>query len=81
MPSIVQTPHYPVIIEYLLTNQDPDVGSPDHLDIEKLANQLLGKGFEAEAGSLLMHGRATHSMLHTFGSALGAVGKWLKKTH
>ena len=79
VPSLVSTPHYPIVIEYLLANQDPDLGSPDYLNIEKLASQLLESGFEAEAGSLLLHARATHSMLHTFGSALGAVGKWLKR--
>ena len=78
VPELVHTSHYPIIIEYLLANQDDDSVSHDHLNIEKLANQLKEKGFEAESGSLILQERSTHPLLHTFGSALGSLSKWFK---
>lgn len=72
------TPHYPVILNYLLANQDPDIESPDYMSVEGLANELQAKGFQAEAGSLLMKAKSIPPMLQTFGAALGSLSKWFK---
>ncbi|KAL4228277.1 hypothetical protein ACF0H5_013708 [Mactra antiquata] len=78
VPDLVSTCHYPVIINYILANQDPDIESPDYLSVEGLANQLRGKGYEAEAGCLIMKAKSTPPMLQTFGAALGSLSKWFK---
>ncbi|KAL3866901.1 hypothetical protein ACJMK2_044151 [Sinanodonta woodiana] len=77
VPPLVDTGYYPLLVKHVLANQDP-AGSPDYLSAEAVANQLLGAGLDAEAGSLLLQARSTHSLLQTFGSALGALGKWFK---
>ena len=74
MPS----PHYPVIVQYILSNQEPDMQSHDYMSIEGLANQLRDSGFEAEAGSLMLKARPVPPLLQTFGSALGSMSKWFK---
>lgn len=78
VPDIISTVYYQPVIGYLLANQTVDE-SCDHVSVEKVANQLNDKGFKAEAGSLLLQSRSTHSVLQTFGSALGSIGKWLKR--
>ena len=78
VPKLVHTWHYPVLIQYVLANQNPEVQSCDHLSVERLAGQLKDCGFDAEAGSLLLQARAVHPVLQTFGSAMTAIHKWFK---
>ncbi|XP_048258558.1 NBAS subunit of NRZ tethering complex-like isoform X1 [Haliotis rufescens] len=77
--SIVKTTHYTALIEYLLEKQGSD-SRPDWLDPVAVANQLSEAGFQAEAGSVLLQARSSHPGLHTFGTALSVIGKWLKKS-
>ncbi|KAH9508425.1 hypothetical protein Btru_055206 [Bulinus truncatus] len=44
-----------------------------------VAKHLAEAGFEAEAGSLLLRARSSHSILLTFNSALVSVSSWLNK--
>ncbi|CAG2205931.1 NBAS [Mytilus edulis] len=78
LPQIVNTVYYKPVIGYLLANQNVEEQSHDYMLLKTVANQLNDNGFKAEAGSLMLQSRSAHSMLQTFGSALGAVGKWLK---
>lgn len=78
LPQIVYTVYYKPVIGYLLANQNVEEQSHDYMLLKTVANQLNDNGFKAEAGSLMLQSRSAHSMLQTFGSALGAVGKWLK---
>ncbi|XP_076101260.1 NBAS subunit of NRZ tethering complex-like [Mytilus galloprovincialis] len=78
LPQIVNTVYYKPVIGYLLVNQNVEEQSHDNMLLKTVANQLNDNGFKAEAGSLMLQSRSAHSMLQTFGSALGAVGKWLK---
>lgn len=70
--------YYEPVIGYLLSNQNIQEESHDFMSIKKIVDNLNENGFTAEAGSLLLQSRSTHSMLQTFGSAFGALGKWLK---
>lgn len=78
VPQLVSTPHYPVIVQYLLTNQNQESESHDQCSLQRLAEELKEAGFMAEAGSLMFQVKSTPSMLQTFGGALGAISKWLK---
>ncbi|XP_053405478.1 NBAS subunit of NRZ tethering complex-like [Mercenaria mercenaria] len=78
VPDLVSTTHYPIIVQYVLTNQDPEIGSCNHLSVIGLANQLRDRGFEAEAGSLMLKTKAVPPLLQTFGTALGSFTKWFK---
>ncbi|VDI58139.1 Hypothetical predicted protein [Mytilus galloprovincialis] len=78
LPQIVNTVYYKPVVGYLLANQNVEEQSHDYMFLKTVANQLNDNGFKAEAGSLMLQSRSAHSMLQTFGSALGAVGKWLK---
>lgn len=72
------TQHYPIIVQYVLANQDPENESYDHLSVKKLANELKERGFEAEAGSLMLKAKTVPPMLQTFGTALRSVTKLFK---
>jgi hypothetical protein len=74
----VPTPHYPIIVQYILSNQEPDMETCDYMSAERLANQLRDKGFEAEAGSLMLKVKTVPPLLQTFGAALGSMTKWFK---
>jgi len=78
VPQLVSTPHYPVIVQYLLANQSTEPESPDYLSVQLLAEELNEEGHEAEAGSLMFQVKATPPVLQTFGGALGAISKWFK---
>lgn len=78
LPKIVYSVYYKPVIGYLLSNQNIQEEPHDFMSIEKIVNNLNENGFTAEAGSLLLQSRSTHSVLQTFGSAFGALGKWLK---
>ncbi|ESP01249.1 hypothetical protein LOTGIDRAFT_212786 [Lottia gigantea] len=75
--SLVSSIYYPLLLDVLIDAQcSPDL--PDHLKPDVVAQELKAKGYEAEAGSLLLRARSSHPILQTFSSAFGVVGKWLK---
>ncbi|KAJ6653763.1 hypothetical protein lerEdw1_008735 [Lerista edwardsae] len=67
----VPTLFYPHLVNHLLARQEEG-----RWDAEEIAKQLQAAGFPAEAGSLLMASKGTHSALRTFGAALSAVRHW-----
>ncbi|XP_066468045.1 NBAS subunit of NRZ tethering complex isoform X2 [Tiliqua scincoides] len=67
----VSTLFYPHLINHLLARQEEG-----RWDAEVIAKQLQAAGFPAEAGSLLMASKGTHSALRTFGAALSAIRHW-----
>ncbi|XP_052794949.1 NBAS subunit of NRZ tethering complex-like [Mya arenaria] len=78
VPQLVSSAHYPIIVQYLLANQEPEPGSHEYLSVQGLAVQLKEDGYEAEAGSLMYQVKTTPPVLQTFGGALGAMSKWFK---
>ncbi|WAR01028.1 NBAS-like protein, partial [Mya arenaria] len=76
VPQLVSSAHYPIIVQYLLANQEPEPGSHEYLSVQGLAVQLKEDGYEAEAGSLMYQVKTTPPVLQTFGGALGAMSKW-----
>ncbi|XP_013421684.1 neuroblastoma-amplified sequence [Lingula anatina] len=74
--KIVSTPYYSLVITYLLSNQNTESTSPDGMDVKSVARQLQEAGHMAEAGSLLLKYRGTHSALRTFDAAVGIVKQW-----
>lgn len=78
LQHIVSSTYYPIIIEYLLSNQTTDTDLHDYLSIQTVASELKEAGFLGEAGSLLLQARSTHPVLRTFDAALGMFGRWFK---
>ncbi|VDI84096.1 neuroblastoma-amplified sequence, partial [Mytilus galloprovincialis] len=81
LPQIVNTVYYKPVVGYLLANQNVEEQSHDYMFLKTVANQLNDNGFKAEAGSLMLQSRSAHSMLQTFGSALGATREARDRGH
>ncbi|XP_012940751.1 neuroblastoma-amplified sequence [Aplysia californica] len=76
---VVTMPVYSPLVQHILQSQgDSDV--PEVATPTQVARQLSEAGHRAEAGSLLLQARSSHSALQTFSSALASVGYWLKKS-
>jgi hypothetical protein len=67
LSKIVYSVYYKPVIGYLLSNQNIQEEPHEFMSIEKIVNNLNENGFTAEAGSLLLQSRSTHSVLQTFG--------------
>ncbi|KAK7009358.1 neuroblastoma-amplified sequence [Biomphalaria glabrata] len=77
-PQVVSMPVFSHLITYVLQCQgQPE--SPEYLNPSTIAAQLAEAGFQAEAGSLLLQAKSSHSIVLTFNSALVSVSHWLKK--
>ncbi|KAK0060125.1 neuroblastoma-amplified sequence [Biomphalaria pfeifferi] len=77
-PQVVSMPVFSHLITYVLQCQgQPE--SPEYLNPSMIAAQLAEAGFQAEAGSLLLQAKSSHSIVLTFNSALVSVSHWLKK--
>jgi len=60
----------------VLASQTVEAGTvPYYLQVETVVNQLLEAGHRAEAGSLLMQHRATHTGLRTFDTAFSIISR------
>uniref|UniRef100_A0A8C5QYE1 NBAS subunit of NRZ tethering complex n=1 Tax=Leptobrachium leishanense TaxID=445787 RepID=A0A8C5QYE1_9ANUR len=68
----IHTVYYPQVIIHLLSNHEEG-----QWDVEEIAKQLHDGGYQAEAGSLLMSYRGTHSALRTFSAAFSSLKRWL----
>ncbi|GFN79688.1 neuroblastoma-amplified sequence-like [Plakobranchus ocellatus] len=75
-PCVVSMPVFPALVAFVLQSQDQD-DSPPVASPQDVARQLADAGFEAEAGSLLLQCRSSHSLLQTFSSALASASHWL----
>jgi len=63
-------------VDYVLSSQTGAAGTvPDYLQVETVVNQLLEAGHRAEAGTLLMQHRATHTGLCTFDTAFSIISR------
>lgn len=76
---VVHAAVYPSLVEHLLSKHDPQAPPPDYLCVNVVANELIGAGLEAEAGSLVARSRGTHRALQTFDLAVSMLSKWLPK--
>lgn len=75
-PNAVNSCLYPHLVDHILASQAIEAGTvPYYLQVETIANQLLEAGHHAEAGTLLMHHRATHTGLRTFDTAFSIVSR------
>jgi len=75
-PNVVNTCLYPRLVDHILASQAVEAGTvPHYLQVETIANQLLEAGHHAEAGTLLMQHRATHTGLRTFDTAFSIVSR------
>ena len=62
------------LVDHILASQTVEDGTvPYYLQVETVVNQLLEAGHRAEAGTLLMQHRATHTGLQTFDAAFSIV--------
>jgi len=76
LPNALTSSLYPRLVEYVLTNQTSEAGTlPYYLHVETVVNQLLEAGHQAEAGTLLMQHRATHTGLRTFDTAFSILSR------
>ena len=77
--SIVNTPYYLKLVNYVLANQQGADDTPYYLQVSVLANQLQEAGLDLEAGSLVLQYRGTHPLLWTFDAALGVLTRMFDK--
>jgi len=76
LPHTISTHLYPCLVDHILTSQDVDASAvPYYLQVETIVSQLLEAGHRAEAGTLLMQHRATHTGLRTFDTAFSIVSR------
>jgi len=76
LPSTVSSCLYPRLVDHILASQAVEAGTvPHYLRVETIVNQLLEAGHPAEAGTLLMQHRATHTGLRTFDGAFSIVSR------
>ncbi|BFY98427.1 hypothetical protein BsWGS_01467 [Bradybaena similaris] len=76
---VVSMPVYSHLISYVLGCQTLPT-CPEYASPFEIASQLYQAGAEAEAGSLLLQARSSHSLLQTFSSALTSAKHWFKKS-
>ena len=83
-PHVVSSPIYASLVTHLLqTESEDDLSAaplPEGVTPEAVCHQLRDAGHLAEAGSLLICSKSSHTGLQTFSTALAAVGRWLNKS-
>ncbi|KAM8953953.1 NBAS subunit of NRZ tethering complex isoform 2-T2 [Pelodytes ibericus] len=72
MVKCIHTVYYAHLFNHLLSKQEDG-----QWDVEEIAKELHSGGYDAEAGSLLMSYKGTHTALRTFSSALNTLKRWL----
>jgi len=76
LPNAISSCLYPRLVDHVLASQTIEAGTvPYYLQVETVVNQLLEAGHQAEAGTLLMQHRATHSRLRTFDAAFSVISR------
>ena len=77
LPNAVSSCFYPRLIDHILATAAAEDGTtlPSYLQVETVASQLLEAGHQSEAGTLLMHHRATHTALRTFDAAFSIISR------
>ena len=76
LPNAVSSCLYPHLVDHVLASQAVEAGTvPYYLQVETVVNQLLEAGHLAEAGTLLMQHRATHTGLRTFDTAFSVISR------
>lgn len=72
--KIVSMPVYSLLVAHVLLHQ----GQPEVPAVDTIVAELDEAGFKAEAGSLLLQARLSHSKLLTFNSAIASVRRWFQ---